>query len=165
MLEKEIEYERMVEDALRSVVRETLNLVEKDGLPGEHHLYITFQTEHPKVNIPEYLKEKYPEEMTIVLQYKFWGLEVKKDQFQVTLSFNKVSEQLIIPFEAITGFADPAANFGLRFETLEDAEDDDMDGLFSETDSQDLNQEEVNKEKEKIQKSADIITLDRFRKK
>lgn len=170
MSEEVLQYERMVENALRGVVRETLEQVAEVGLPGDHHLYITFSTDYPGVDIPEYLIRKYPEEMTIVLQYKFWGLKIEDDLFKVTLSFNKVSERLTIPFEAITGFADPTANFGLRFESSDEAYMDD-ETLFSEEDyDEDETEEALPKASKKAsvnksKKTAEIITLDSFRNK
>lgn len=112
-------YDQYVEDALRSVVRRTLDAVTEAGLPGNHHLYITFNTNHPGVDIPEYLAAQYAGEMTIVLQHQYWGLEVEDSRFAVTLSFNKVHERLHIPYVAITAFADPSVNFGLQFKAAE----------------------------------------------
>ncbi|MBM3572965.1 MAG: hypothetical protein FJX52_11525 [Alphaproteobacteria bacterium] len=116
-----LKYDRMVENALRGVVREALTQVTRAGLPGAHHFYITFRTGHPGVTIPEYLRLKFPQEMTIVLQYQFWGLEVSGEQFLVTLSFSDVHERLIVPFDAVTGFADPSVKFGLQFQANEPA--------------------------------------------
>jgi hypothetical protein len=111
-----LRYDRMVEAALRGVVREALAKAAERGLPGNHHFYITLRTSHPGVEIPGYLASRYPTEMTIILQYQFWGLRVEEDAFSVILSFNDVRENLRIPFAAITGFADPAVNFGLQFQ-------------------------------------------------
>jgi hypothetical protein len=111
-----LRYDRMIEEALRGVVRRALRAVAEAGLPGNHHFYITFKTGAPGVELAERLRDKYPEEMTIVLQYQFWGLEVGADQFAVTLSFNDVPERLVVPFAAVTAFADPAAKFGLQFQ-------------------------------------------------
>jgi hypothetical protein len=111
-----LRYDRMVEDALRGVLREALQ-ASVNGLPGSHHFYITFRTHHPGVQIGEYLSAQYPDEMTIVLQHQFWGLEVTPEWFEVTLSFNRVNERLHIPFAAVTAFADPSAKFGLQFQT------------------------------------------------
>lgn len=108
-------YNAMVEDALRSVVRAALARAAQSGLPGNHHFYITFRTDVPGVQIPDYLRSRYPEEMTIVLQHQFWGLEANEDHFAVTLSFNRVSERLVIPYAALTTFADPSVQFGLQF--------------------------------------------------
>src|SRR5271156_1315347 len=121
-----LRYDLMIEAALRDVVRETLANVAKNGLPGDHHFYITFLTHFPGVEIPEYLKKQYPEEMTIVLQYQFFGLKLDEDSFSVMLSFNNVKERLHIPLEAITTFADPSVNFALQFQT--GAADDDEEG-------------------------------------
>jgi hypothetical protein len=116
-----LKYDRMVENALRGVVREALTQVSRVGLPGSHHFYITFRTGHPGVTIPEYLRLKFPQEMTIVLQFQFWGLEVEADCFSITLSFSDVHERLTVPYEAITGFADPSVKFGLQFQANEPA--------------------------------------------
>lgn len=111
-----LRYDQMIEEALRGVVRRSLRAVAESGLPGSHHFYITFKTTAPGVEMAPRLKEKYPEEMTIVLQYQFWGLSVETERFEVTLSFNEVPEKLVVPFAAITAFADPAAKFGLQFQ-------------------------------------------------
>jgi uncharacterized protein len=111
-----LRYDQMLEEALRGVVRRALRTVVESGLPGSHHFYITFKTGAPGVELTPRLKDKYPDEMTIVLQYQFWGLEVSAERFIVTLSFNDVPERLVVPFAAITAFADPAAKFGLQFQ-------------------------------------------------
>jgi hypothetical protein len=110
-----LSYERMVEDALRGVLRQALRLTEAQGLPGSHHFYITFDTTHPGVRIPESLRALHPNEMTIVLQHQFWDLKVSDEGFEITLSFSGVSQRLRIPFAAVTAFADPHAKFGLQF--------------------------------------------------
>lgn len=111
-----LRYDRMVEDALRSVVRRALIHAGEHGLPGNHHFYITFRTDHKDCEIPEALRERYPGEMTIVLQHQFWGLEIDEDQFCVTLSFADVPHRLVVPFSAVTAFADPSVRFGLQFD-------------------------------------------------
>ena len=111
-----LRYDRMVEDALKGVLRTALKASEKEGLPGDHHFYITFRTGHPGVSIADYLHARYPNEMTIVIQHQYWGLEVDEQKFAVTLSFNRVNERLVIPFAAVTAFADPSAKFGLQFQ-------------------------------------------------
>jgi hypothetical protein len=108
-------YEKMVEDALRGVLRQALVITAQQGLPGSHHFYITFDTTHPQVRIPEALRQLHPNEMTIVLQHQFWDLKVNDDGFEITLSFSGVSHRLKIPFAAVTAFADPHAKFGLQF--------------------------------------------------
>ena len=119
-------YHQMVDRALRSVVRESLRQVARDGLRGNHHMYISFRTHFPGVVVAEYLRAKYPKEITIVLQYQYWDLDVRDDAFDLTLSFNKVPERLCVPFAALTGFADPSVQFGLQFQGAERAEGEDM---------------------------------------
>src|SRR3712207_9485463 len=106
-----LRYDKMVEGALRGVIREALREAADHGLPGNHHFYLTFRTAFPGVQIPDYLRTQYPGEMTIVLQYQFYELTVDDEKFGVTLSFNNKLERLIIPFAAITTFADPDVNF------------------------------------------------------
>ncbi|MFN4088575.1 MAG: SspB family protein [Alphaproteobacteria bacterium] len=115
-----LSYELLVQEALRSVVRSVLAKVAGGGMPGDHHFYITFRTRHPGVAIPLRLHETYPEEMTIVLQHQFFGLEIKEEAFEVTLSFNRRLERLRVPFAAVSAFADPSVNFGLQFQTAAD---------------------------------------------
>jgi uncharacterized protein len=110
-----IGYEALAENALRGVVREALRLTQKRGLVGSHHFFITFKTHDSGVEIPAFLKEQYPDEMTIVLQNQFSGLRVESDSFQVTLGFQKVPATLVVPFAAITAFVDPGVQFGLQF--------------------------------------------------
>lgn len=109
-------YDRMVEEALRGVVRNALDLARTSGLTGEHHFYLTFVSKHGGVSMPDYLREQYPDEMTIVLQHQFYDLDVDDKGFAVTLSFNSKRERLRVPFEAITTFADPSVNFALHFQ-------------------------------------------------
>lgn len=116
MAEDLMHYDLLVEDALRGVVRAALARVAEDGLPSMHHFYVGFRTGAPGVDIPDYLRQNFPEEMTIVLQHRFWGLEVAEDSFEVTLSFNKRQERLKIPFSALTSFLDPSVQFGLQFQ-------------------------------------------------
>lgn len=110
-----IDYEQLVQDSLRNVIRTVLSNTAKSGLIGSHHFYISFATNHPDVDIPNFLKEEYPEEVTIVLQYEFWDLEVENDFFSVTLCFNNIDERLTIPFSAVISFVDPSVKFGLQF--------------------------------------------------
>jgi uncharacterized protein len=120
-----IPYDEIVQEALRAVVGRVLNSVAASGgLPGTHHFYITFKTQAPGVDIPQRLIDRFPDEMTIVLQHRYWDLKVDDNQFSVGLSFNQVPSLLVIPFAAITGFHDPAVNFELRFqaETMDDAD-------------------------------------------
>jgi hypothetical protein len=110
------DYPKLVETALRGVMREALARTAREGLPGDHHFYVTFRTRAPGVGIPNYLLGKFPDEMTIVLQHQFRALEVGDHAFSVNLSFQSRSERLRIPFDAVTTFADPSVNFGLKFE-------------------------------------------------
>jgi hypothetical protein len=112
-----IPYDEIVQNALRAVVGRVLGEVQRrGGLPGEHHFYITFKTGAPGVDIPRHLVERFPDEMTIVIQNRFWDLKVGEDKFEVGLSFNQVPAHLIIPFGAVTAFHDPAVNFALQFQ-------------------------------------------------
>ncbi len=115
MAEDGIRYDLLTQDALRGVVRQVLARVQREGLPGEHHLYIAFDTGADGVSVSRRLKEQYPEEMTIVLQYQFWDLQVTNDRFEVKLSFSNVPERLVVPFGAVKAFYDPSAQFGLQF--------------------------------------------------
>lgn len=117
-----LRYDKMVENALRGVVRTALRQVADHGLPGDHSIYVTFRTDNGGVVIPERLRAEYPEEMTIVLEHQFWDLNVAEDHFEVTLSFNSVRERLSVPFVAVTAFADPSESFGLKFEAIAQGE-------------------------------------------
>ena len=112
-----IPYDEIVQDALRAVVGRVLGEVERSGgLPGDHHFYITFKTRHPGVQIPKHLMERFPDEMTIVIQHRFWDLKVEDDGFTVGLSFGGVPATLRVPFAAVTQFHDPAVEFALTFQ-------------------------------------------------
>ncbi|MGE3230233.1 MAG: SspB family protein [Hyphomicrobium sp.] len=115
-VESTIDYEGLAQDAMRSVVRKVLVSTAKSGLPGDHHFYISFDTEAPGVSLSRRLKEKYPKEMTIVLQHRFWDLAVSEDRFEVKLTFDGIPERLVVPFAAIKVFFDPSVRFGLQFE-------------------------------------------------
>jgi len=114
-----IPYDEIVQEALRAVVSRVLGEVVKGGLPGEHHFYITFKTRAPGVDIPDHLIARFPDEMTIVIQNRYWDLKVDDDRFEVGLSFNQISSMLHIPFSAITSFVDPAVDFALQFQVDE----------------------------------------------
>ena len=121
---KGINYGQLMHKALRQLMAEVLSGVARDGLPGKHHFFITFDTTHPGVDMDATLRARYPKEMTIVLQDWFRDLAVMKDRFTVTLNFGNVPEPIVIPFEAIKTFVDPSVEFGLRFDAHEDGEDD-----------------------------------------
>jgi hypothetical protein len=110
-------YDKMIETALRGVVRDALIRVSRDGLPGDHHFYIGFATREPGVELPASLLARFPEEMTIVIQHQFWDLKVEDAAFSLLLSFQRQPERLVIPFAAIKSFADPSVNFALEFAT------------------------------------------------
>jgi hypothetical protein len=156
-----LRYDLMIEAALRDVVRETVSTVGQNGLPGEHHFYITFLTNFPGVEIPDYLRKQYAEEMTIVLQYQFFGLKLEDDCLHVTLSFNNVKERLVVPIESITTFADPSVNFALQFQSSQD-NDGDEEGEDGAPVAKD---EDGNDKPPKDEKRGEVISLDMFRKK
>ena len=115
--ESHIPYDEIVQEALRDVVGRVLGEVERSGvLPGAHHFFITFRTRHPGVAIPKHLSERFPEEMTIVIQHRFWDLKVEDDGFTVGLSFGGIPSTLVVPFAAVTDFVDPAVDFSLKFQ-------------------------------------------------
>jgi uncharacterized protein len=111
-----LDYPRIIQEALRDVVRRVLAQVAEHGLPGDHYFYVGFRTDQPGVEVPRPLRERYPEEMTVVLQNQFWGLETSTDSFSVTLAFNTAHHRLTVPYTALTTFADPSADFALRFD-------------------------------------------------
>lgn len=147
-----LRYDKMVESALRGVVREALARAAANGLPGAHHFYITFRTRSPGIRIPDHLATQYPDEMTIVLEHQFWDLEVTEPCFAVTLSFQNRPERLVIPFESITAFADPAVKFGLQFQAAP-AEAEAEAPVPAEA------------KPEKADKPGEVVALDTFRKK
>lgn len=161
MAEDALRYDKMVEDALRGVVRDALIQTAESGLTGDHHFYITFRTRFPGVSVADHILVRHPDEMTIVLQHQFWDLDVDDQGFAVTLSFSGVSERLHIPFAAITGFADPSAKFGLQFQV----EDDDQDDAFEEEGDAELDDDEPAEREEIPAEGAKVIALDAFRKK
>jgi uncharacterized protein len=156
-------YDKMVERALRGVVREALARTAASGLPGTHHFYITFQTKHPGTKIPDSLSSQYPEDMTIVLEHQFWDLEIEEDHFAVTLSFQSRPERLVIPFEAITAFTDPSCKFGLQFQANEAS----APGANAGETVAKPAKAEAKKEPaaDKGPKTGEVVALDAFRKK
>ena len=153
-MNKTIDYGTLMHKAMRTLIFDVLKDVEQSGLPGEHHFFITFDTTVEGVEISEWLRQRYPEEMTIVIQHWFDGLNVKEDGFDITLNFGDQPESLVVPFLAILTFVDPSVEFGLRFEQNED----DEQPKFSEM-------EKVNdKEKKSSKKKGDVVSLDSFRK-
>jgi len=162
------DYEALVQDSLRSVVRSALTQASKNGLPGNHHFYISFRTDFPGVDLPDYLLEQYPEEITVVLQYEFWDLEVEADCFFVTLCFNDIHERLTIPFQSIVSFVDPSVKFGLQFSpTIHEK------GVLEKLPVRQKSPRSKSKEKansenplpESAKNGSNVIMLDAFRKK
>lgn len=145
-----IAYDDIVQDALRGVVHGVLKKIESDGgLPGNHHFYIAFKTGAAGVEMPQHLRERYPDEMTIVIQHRYWDLKVERDAFEIGLSFNQVPTKLVIPYAAITGFHDPSVEFALQFPAPDVA----PPPLTPEP------------EPERAGDGSNVVTLDAFRKK
>lgn len=111
-----IRYDLLVQEALKGVVRKVIADAGRDGLPGDHHFYVSFRTDYPGVRLSQRMRDKYPEEMTIVLQHQFWDMGITEHAFEVGLSFSGIPERLLIPFDALVGFFDPSVQFGLKFE-------------------------------------------------
>lgn len=166
-----IGYQALTDAALRGVVRDALRRIEKQGLVGSHHFYLTFKTKFPGVDIPDFLREQYPDEMTIILQHQFWGLKITEERFEVTLTFKKLPATLVIPFPALTAFFDPGVQFGLQFRGA--------DGESKSTGPTTLPQPAAEQNREKTADSpkpveppekpaaapGEVVSLDSFRKK
>ena len=163
MAESWLRYDRMVEQALRGVVRKALSEAGQRGLPGDHHFYITFHTDRPGVGIADWLHQQYPQEMTIILQHQFWDLVVEEERFAITLSFGGRHERLTIPFSALTAFADPSVKFGLQFEANEDELQVKTPAVKATKQSDPAVLPAPNAEN--APKGADVVALDAFRKK
>jgi uncharacterized protein len=162
-----IGYEALTDRALRSVVKEALKRVQKQGLVGSHHFYLTFKTHDPGVEIPDFLKERYPDEMTIVLQNQYSGLNVTEDGFEVTLGFQKLPATLAIPFAALTGFVDPAVQFGLQFKNATAAQNAGAakDGAQAGESAAASTPAETAKPAGEGEDKSQVVSLDKFRKK
>ncbi|NJM83918.1 MAG: hypothetical protein HC844_17030 [Tabrizicola sp.] len=148
---RSIDYGNLMHKAMRGLIQTVLSDVAARGLPGAHHFFITFDTTHPDVKIADWLKDRYPGEMTVVIQHWFENLEVTDDGFSITLNFGNNPEPLVIPFDAVRTFVDPSVEFGLRFETHSDEEEED------EEDSLEVDEEPQLHD-------AEIVSLDQFRK-
>lgn len=148
-----IDYGNLMHQAMRGLIQTVLTDVAENGLPGQHHFFITFDTMHPDVEIADWLSDRYPDEMTVVMQHWFDGLDVTDEGFSVTLNFGDNPEPLYIPYNAIKTFVDPSVEFGLRFET-QDEDDEDGDDRPPEPDLPD----------DEPRGDAEIVSLDRFRK-
>lgn len=161
-----LRYDLLTQNALRGVVRDVLARVAREGVPGEHHFYVSFRTTDPDVRLSQRLKERYPTEMTVVLQHQFWDLEVDEDGFEVGLSFGNVPEKLVVPFRSITGFFDPSVQFGLKFDhpDADAIEDEDLPADAAESDVADVEPAPA-AEPPAPGGGAEVVSLDKFRKK
>ena len=158
MSETVFKYDMMVEEALRGVVSKALQHAAKHGLPNGHHFYITFKTSRRDVDIPVFLKEHYPDEMTIVLEHQFWDLKIHEREFEVALSFNDKRERLVIPFNAITAFSDPSVKFGLQFQEIQISEDQAIN-------DDKLDTRDPEKQDSAEKSSGEVVSLEKFRNK
>ena len=149
---RSIDYGNLMHRAMRGLIQSVLTDVAENGLPGAHHFFITFDTMHPDVQIADWLKERYPTEMTVVIQHWYENLSVNDDGFSITLNFGNNPEPMVIPFDALRTFVDPSVEFGLRFETQEQDEEDEDEDI------------EVEAEEEPVRQDAEIVSLDQFRK-
>ena len=155
-MSQEIDYGKLMHRAMRSLIQEVLISVRENGLPGAHHFFITFDTTHPDARLADWLRERYPSEMTVVMQHWFDNLEVTEDGFSVTMNFGDAPENLFIPYDAIQTFVDPSVEFGLRFESHEEEDDVDPEPEVARI------VEDAEDEDEK--KDAEVVSLDSFRK-
>ncbi|MFC3692079.1 SspB family protein [Chenggangzhangella methanolivorans] len=161
-----IRYDLLTQNALRSVVRDVLMRVSREGVPGEHHFYISFRTTDPDVRLSQRLRERYPAEMTVVLQHQFWDLEVDDDGFEVGLSFGNVPEKLVVPFRSITGFFDPSVQFGLKFDHPDaEALDAEEPAAEAEEPAAEIAAEPEPETTHPPAGGAEVVSLDKFRKK
>jgi hypothetical protein len=162
-----IGYKALTDAALRGVVRDALRRAEKQGLIGAHHFRLTFKTHFPGVEIPDFLLEQYPDEMMIILQHQFWGLKVKDDQFEVTLSFRKVPATLTVPFAALTAFVDPGVQFGLQFRGEDEVEGEHKPAVLPAAEAEQSAPAGAAPEAAEKQPPppGEVVSLDSFRKK
>ncbi len=151
-----IDYGSLMHKAMRGLIYEVLTDISANGLPGAHHFFVTFDTMHPDVEIADWLSDRYPGEMTIVVQHQYESLTVTDQGFGITLSFGDSPEPLYVPYNAIKTFVDPSVEFGLRFET-DDDDDDDMDAPEAPMDV-------MAEPEDTPKKDADVVSLDQFRK-
>jgi uncharacterized protein len=154
---QKIDYGNLMHEAMRGLIQKVLARVADEGLPGQHHFFITFDTMHPDVELADWLSDRYPGEMTIVLEHWFDALTVTDEGFSVTLNFGDNPEPIYIPYDAIRTFVDPSVEFGLRFETQEDDFND-------EDDDDEAPMVEMAEEEPKPRKEAEVVSLDQFRK-
>jgi len=154
-----LDYGNLMHRAMRGLIRDVMAQVAAEGLPGAHHFFITLNTRHPHVAMADWLRDRYPEEITIVIQHWFDNLEIDPDGFAITLNFGNQPEPLYIPFDAITTFVDPSVEFGLKFETQGDFDDDpDGDG------EDDVDEAPMEEAEPEPPRSGEVVSLDKFRK-
>ncbi|MEC9345862.1 MAG: ClpXP protease specificity-enhancing factor SspB [Pseudomonadota bacterium] len=158
-----MDYSRMVEDALRGVVRRALDEAAHEGLKGNHHFYVTFLTRYPGVSLPDHLLARYETDITIVLQHQYWDLAVDAEAFEVSLSFNKLPTRIRVPFAAITSFADPSVQFGLQFQPP--GVPGQEDAALAPRPAPEPAVEMVEDEKPEAPKAGEVVSLDAFRTK
>jgi hypothetical protein len=156
MTEDYLNYPALIDNAMRGMVRDLMRRVQSDGLPGEHHFYISYDTQHPGVRMSEQLRAKYPKDITIVMQHQFWDFKVEDAQFHVTLSFGGAPEKLTVPYAALTAFADPSIKFGLQFQIA---------ATEHSAPPEDPKIPEYDEDSSEEEGAAKIISLDAFRKK
>lgn len=179
-----IRYDILTQDALRRVIRKVLEEVQRTGLPGEHHFFITFETGYPGVRLSTRMRERYPEEMTIVIQHSYWNLEVDENCLEIDLSFDDIRERLRVPFPAIRGFFDPFVKFGLQFDVEQQAaekspEEEDVTPIKATKPKKGKSKKNLvpaagkpendgadeTDEADKPENGGDVVSLDSFRKK
>lgn len=148
-----IDYGKLMHRAMRGLIQEVLLDVKANGLPGDHHFFITFDTGHAGAELADWLSDRYPDEMTVVMQHWYDGLEVTDDGFSVTLNFGDAPERLYIPYDSIKTFVDPSVEFGLRFESQDEEGDEDDDPTPPKPTKSDP-----------VKQDAEVVSLDRFRK-
>ena len=163
MAKDPLDYEAMVQTALREVVYKAISYTVKNGLPGNHHYYITFAPEHPGVEIPDYLRDQYGDEVTIVLQYEFWDLGADENGFTVTLCFDDAHEKLYVPYGALLSFVDPSVKFGLQFSPIIE-EAPEVVGKTIKGDKASAADKKADKKAEVAQDGSNVVTLDMFRR-
>ncbi|MGB3243670.1 MAG: ClpXP protease specificity-enhancing factor SspB [Sulfitobacter sp.] len=157
-MSRSIDYGNLMHDAMRGLIRRVLTDVAANGLPGNHHFFITFDTDHPDAELADWLSDRYPGEMTVVMQHWYDGLEIGEDGFAITLNFGDAPEPLFIPYDAIRTFVDPSVEFGLRFEQQEsDTADSEKPDLPQ------IDEAELEVAEERV-KDAEVVSLDSFRK-
>ena len=143
-----INYSQILKNNMINVFKDVLKIIDKNGLKEGHHLFITFKTNYPNVKIPSWIKDKFPNEMTIVMQYEYWNFRITKNYFKITLSFNDIKSDLSIPYDSVISFADPYAKFGLKLNSLEKSK-----------------KEKIKKKTTILKTKNNIVDLNKFRKK